>query len=68
MAKSIHLSEIETPRTELTAPLSRGLFWEHWFEGQPRDQRARANRFLDEHGIWEKAVNLEILAMDEKKF
>jgi|HubBroStandDraft_5_1064220.scaffolds.fasta_scaffold185482_1 hypothetical protein len=68
MAKSIHLSELETPYADITAPLSRGSFWEHWFEGQPRDERPQAGRALDEHGIWKKAVNLEILALEEKKF
>jgi hypothetical protein len=68
MAKSIHLSEIEIPCGEITAPLPRGFFWEHWFDGQPRDERSQASRSLDEHSIWEKAVNLEVLAIDEKKF
>ncbi|HEV2329863.1 MAG TPA: hypothetical protein VGY56_13855 [Verrucomicrobiae bacterium] len=68
MAKSIRLNGIEEQLDPLVAPLSRSSFWEHWFEGHPEDQRAQANRTLDEHSIWEKAVNLEILAMDDKKY
>src|ERR1700728_2930790 len=59
MAKSIHLHEIETETFPPT--LSAGSFWGHWFEIQAR-RRAAAMR-LDEHRIWEKAVNFDILAM-----
>jgi len=68
MAKSIRLTEMEAEHAHVTAPLSRGTYWEHWFDGQPQGGSPEANRALDEHSIWEKAVNFEILAMDDKKF
>jgi hypothetical protein len=68
MAKSIRFTEIDAQRDQLVVPLSRGSFWENWFDGQPQDQKPQGNRILDEHSIWEKAVNLEILAMDDKKY
>lgn len=52
----------------MTAPLSRGSFWENWFDGHPQAQKPELRRPLDEHSIWEKAVNLEILAMDDKDY
>jgi hypothetical protein len=64
MAKSTRTNEIEAHRTPLTAPLSRDSYWEHWFGGQPQSLRPQAIRPVDEHGIWEKAVNLEIFAME----
>jgi hypothetical protein len=67
MAKSIRLIEIDEQRAQLIAPLSRGCFWEHWFDGQSHNQKPQANRTLDEHSIWETAVNFEILAMDHDK-
>ena len=68
MAKSIRMHEIEEQRANLTAPMShRGSFWEHWFENQGPNQRS-ANRSLDEHSIWERAVKWEILAMEGKKY
>ncbi|HEY1787685.1 MAG TPA: hypothetical protein VGJ73_05990 [Verrucomicrobiae bacterium] len=67
MAKSIRLSDIEAPRAHVSS-LSRGSFWENWFEGEPASQKQQAHSLLDEHNIWEKAVNLEILAFDDKKF
>ena len=65
MAKSIRLSEVETQRAHMGAPLSCGSFWEHWFDAQTQGQRPLAIR--EEHSIWERAVNLEILALDDKK-
>lgn len=67
MAKSIRLIEIDTQRASFGPPAARGLFWEHWFENEPENEKRRANQTLDEHGIWEKAINLEILAIDGKK-
>ena len=65
MAKSISIHEIEEQRANLTAPLSHGgSFWEHWLENQSPSQKASANRPLDEHSIWERAVKWEILAME----
>jgi hypothetical protein len=64
MAKSIRLHDLAELDSPMAAPSSHG-FWEHWFEMQPaRPARAK----IDEHGIWEKAVTLEILAMDEVKY
>jgi hypothetical protein len=65
MAKSIRLSDIDVNRAYGTAPLSRGSFWENWFDGEPQTPRHYTHRPLDEHSIWEKAVNLELLAMEE---
>ena len=67
MAKSIRLSEIDADRAHATA-LSRGSYWENWFDGYPQSQKPQAFRPLDEHSIWEKAVNLEILATEENEF
>ena len=67
MAKSIRIQEIEEQRANLTAPLPPGgSFWEHWFHNQAPDQKISATSPLDEHSIWEKAVNFDILAMEEK--
>ncbi|HEX3624868.1 MAG TPA: hypothetical protein VH280_05505 [Verrucomicrobiae bacterium] len=68
MAKSIRINEIDAQRDQLVAPLTRGAFWEHWFEAQSHDQKPQVNGNLDEHSIWETAVNLEILATGDKKF
>ena len=65
MAKSIRLSEIDMNRAFVTPPLSRGSFWENWFDGHPQTPGHHTHRSLDEHSIWEKAVNLELLAMEE---
>lgn len=66
MAKSIRLTEIQEQRAQMGAPLTCGSFWEHWFDAQSQNQRPLAIR--EEHSIWEQAVNLEILALDGKKF
>lgn len=68
MAKSIRLSEIDAQRGPLLAPLSRGSYWEHWFDTQSHDQNPQVIGARDEHSIWEKAVNLEILAIEGKKY
>lgn len=68
MAKSIRLTEIDALRGDLVAPLSHASFWEHWFDGQSHNEKPETNRTLDEHSIWETAVNLEILATDDKKY
>jgi hypothetical protein len=65
MAKSIRLSDIAELDPSSAAPPSHG-FWEHWFDMQPAKHPTQAK--IDEHGIWEKAVTLEILAMDEAKY
>lgn len=67
MAKSIRLSEIEGYRAEMGTPLSAGSFWEHWFDTQSQNQKPLAFRPHEEHSIWERAVNLEILAMEGDK-
>ena len=69
MAKSISMHQIEEQRANLAAPMSHGgSFWEHWFETQAPGQKTSANRSLDEHSIWERAVKWEILAMNGKKY
>jgi hypothetical protein len=68
MAKSIRLTENDAQCDPLVAPLPRGSFWENWFDGQPQNPKSQINRTLDEHSIWERAVNLEILAMEDKKY
>jgi hypothetical protein len=59
MAKSIRLSDVSLEYGNTAAMLPSGSFWEHWFNtqhpGRPADQN------LDEHGIWEKAINLSII-------
>ncbi|HUA66187.1 MAG TPA: hypothetical protein VME24_10085 [Alphaproteobacteria bacterium] len=67
MAKSIRLSEIEADGAPMGAPLSCGSFWEHWFDAQSQNQKPLAFRPHEEHSIWERAVNLEILAMERDK-
>lgn len=66
MAKSIRLTEIDEQRAQMGAPLSRAAYWEHWFASQSNYPKLQASQSLDEHSIWEKAVNLEILAMNEE--
>lgn len=68
MAKSIRITEIDVPHIPSGAPLSHGAFWEHWFDTHAQNQRQQLSRSLDEHSIWEKAVNLEILALDDKEY
>jgi hypothetical protein len=68
MAKSIRLSEVEALRAHSGAALSRGSFWENWFDAQTQSQRPLTIRSQEEHSIWEKAVNLEILAMEGEKY
>ena len=68
MAKSIRLTEIEAQRAHSGALLSRGSFWENWFDVQSQSQRPLGMHSQDEHSIWEKAVNLEILAMESEKY
>jgi hypothetical protein len=67
MAKSIRITEIDAPPASLGAPLSHSAFWEHWFDSHAHNLRPQLSRPLDEHSIWEKAVNLEILAIDDDK-
>jgi hypothetical protein len=65
MAKTIRINEIaELDPSTATRP-SHG-FWEHWFDMQPT-KRSIGDK-IDEHGIWEKAVSLEILAMNQTKY
>ncbi|HXB58229.1 MAG TPA: hypothetical protein VNU95_01615 [Candidatus Acidoferrales bacterium] len=64
MAKSIRISDVSDIDSLTAAPPSHG-FWEHWFDMQP--EKPEADK-IDEHGIWEKAVSLEILAMNETKY
>lgn len=58
MAKSIHLEEVNNTANHPTV-FSRS-YWEHWFETQ--SSRPAFESHLDEHGVWEKAVSLGILA------
>ena len=62
MAKSIHKFEAEQGNLNDAAP--SGFFWEHWFDTQAA---CSAGRISDEHGIWEKAVSISVLAMDKAK-
>jgi hypothetical protein len=64
MAKSLRINDVAELDNPLTAvPPSNG-FWEHWFDMQPVKHPIQDN--IDEHGIWERAVSLEILANEEK--
>jgi hypothetical protein len=63
MAKSIHINDIAELDASTAAPPSHG-FWEHWFDMQPSKYSDLGK--IDEHGIWEKAVSLEILANESK--
>ena len=65
MAKSFRIHDVAELDPLTAAPPSHG-FWEHWFDMQP--VRRPAHGEIDEHGIWEKAVSLEILAMNETKY
>ena len=65
MAKSIRISDVAGLDPLTASPSSHG-FWEHWFEMQPTKLPVQDK--IDEHGIWEKAVSLEILAMDDSKY
>jgi hypothetical protein len=65
MAKSIRISDVAGFDPLTAAPSSHG-FWEHWFEMQPTKLSEPGT--IDEHGIWEKAVSLEILAIEESKY
>jgi hypothetical protein len=67
MAKSIHLNQLETESGNLAAPppSASGSFWEHWFKTSASARRA--NRSLDEHSVWEKAVNLAVLGTEKEK-
>jgi hypothetical protein len=65
MAKSIRLSEFALEIGNAGSGLSSGSFWENWFKTQAPGRAMERN--LDEHRIWEKAVNLEILAAEEAK-
>lgn len=58
MAKSIRLSDVSLEYGN-TATLPSGSFWEHWFNTQHPSHPSDQN--LDEHGIWEKAINLSII-------
>jgi hypothetical protein len=65
MAKSIRTYDIAELDPSMVAPSSHG-FWEHWFDMKP--VRHAGLEKIDEHGIWEKAVSLEILAMNDYKY
>jgi hypothetical protein len=65
MAKSIRLNDAAELDPSMAALPSHG-FWEHWFDMQPVKHPAPEK--IDEHGIWERAVSLEILAMNETKY
>jgi hypothetical protein len=65
MAKSIRINDVADLDPLTAAPSSNG-FWEHWFDMQPVKHPAPGE--MGEHGIWEKAVSLEILAMNEMKY
>jgi hypothetical protein len=66
MAKALRTSDV-TNLDPFTAAPSSSNFWENWFEMQPAKHPAYGS-FVEEHGIWEKAVSLELLAMNEMKF
>lgn len=63
MAKTFHLQEVADVGT-LATPLRGGSFWEHWFETQATKH---AERNLDEHRVWEQAINFGILAIEKAK-
>ncbi len=65
MAKSIHMNEMETEFGNSKASRPSGSFWEHWFDTQ--SPRRFADRSLDEHSIWEKAVSFAVLAAEKSK-
>jgi hypothetical protein len=65
MAKSIRINEIAELDPSTAALPSHG-FWEDWADMKPAKHSARDK--IDEHGIWEKAVSLEILALNEVKY
>lgn len=65
MAKSIRLNDLADLDPSTAASPSHG-FWEHWYDMQPAKNQSREK--IDEHGIWEKAVTLEILALNETKY
>jgi hypothetical protein len=65
MAKSIHFNEIADAQDGATMSLSAGGFWEHWFDTQ--SSRRPADQNLDEHRVWENAVNFGILTFDKSK-
>jgi hypothetical protein len=66
MAKSLDLNDFASKAdltADLFANLPTGTFWEHWFDAHAATQAAqRLEQRLDEHNVWEKAVNLEVLA------
>jgi len=59
MAKSIRFNNASLEYGNTAASLPSGSFWEHWFNTQYPTRPADQN--LDEHGIWEKAINLSII-------
>ena len=65
MAKSISLNEFALETGNTGSTMSSGSFWENWFKTQAPGGAIERN--LDEHRIWEKAVNVEILSAAEKK-
>jgi hypothetical protein len=64
MAKSIEMHEIEEVGHS-TRNQASGSFWEHWFKGQ--SPLSPAGGDLDEHSLWEKAINFGILAAKKAK-
>ena len=63
MAKSIRISDVSLEYGNVPPALPSGSFWEHWFNTQYPARPADQN--LDEHGVWEKAINLSILAAEK---
>jgi hypothetical protein len=64
MAKSARLHELEEPGQTKAGAVSAN-FWEHWFQAQSSSHAPY--RSLDEHTVWEKAINFGFLAADKAK-
>ena len=47
--------------------LTRGNFWEHWFDTQSPLTRQTENR-SEEHRIWEQAIHIGVLAAQQEEF
>lgn len=63
MAKSIRGTEVSLEYGNTASALPSGSFWEHWFNTQYPSRPVDRN--IDEHGIWEKAINLGILTAEK---
>jgi len=64
MAKSIPMNQIEESH-DFTGALPTTSFWDYWFA--VRSTVRPAKRTLDEHRIWERALNLGVLSMKGTK-